>query len=102
MSTVGAPDNQTAIYTIRVQGELDASWANRVEGMSIDVSLRPDTSPVTTLTGVVPNQEALESVLHTLYTLGLPLLSVEYVAGASPPAKGSSPAEGDEASDPAI
>ncbi len=69
--------DKPATYKIRVQGALDASWSDRVGGMTIVVSSKPDTPPVTTLTGVIANQDELERVLNTLYDLGLPLMSVE-------------------------
>lgn len=74
---------EPAIYQIRVQGALDASWSDRLGGMTIAVALEPDTPTVTTLTGVIPDQPALEEILTTLYNLGLPLVSVEYLAKAA-------------------
>jgi len=64
-----------ANYRIRVQGDLDATWSERLEGMAII----PETSAkplVTILEGYVADQAALSGVLNTLYELHLPLLSV--------------------------
>ncbi len=69
--------NQPAFYTIHAQGVLDVSWTDRMSGMAITVSHDPDAPAITTLTGPLADQATLESVLTTLYTLGLPLLSVE-------------------------
>ena len=78
------PASQTsATYRIRVQGLLDPSWADRICGMAIVVSPESDASATTTLTGVLADQDALENVLTTLYNLGLPLLSVDYLADVS-------------------
>ncbi len=76
------PSDKPATYKIRAQGALDASWSDRMVGMTITVSPGPELPAVTTLTGTLPNQDALESVLHTLYNLGLPILSVELLADA--------------------
>ena len=65
-----------AIYRIRVQGRLKASWSNRLEGMTICV-FAPDDGPlVTTLEGTLLDQAALAGVLNTLYELHLPVLEV--------------------------
>src|SRR5688572_21864623 len=68
--------HEAATYSIRVQGMLDNAWSDRLGGMQIDaVTAGGDTS--TLLTGQLPDQSALISVLTSLYDLGLPLLSVE-------------------------
>ena len=66
-----------AVYRIRVQGELDESWSERLGGMTITVEQNEDHLPVTTLKGTLMDQAALSGVLNTLYELRLPLLSVE-------------------------
>jgi len=65
-----------ANYRIRVQGDLDATWSQRIEGMAIVSDLTANPS-VTTLKGYLADQAALSGVLNTLYELHLPLLSVE-------------------------
>ena len=77
-----SPRDKPAVYRIRSQGALDAGSSGRVWGMTVAVSDDPNAPLVTTLTGTLPNQDALESVLQTLYTLGLPLLSLEYLGYA--------------------
>ena len=66
-----------ATYRIRVQGRIDASWSDRLGGMSIadDASVEPPV--VTILVGHLPDQAALSGILNTLYDLHLPLLTVE-------------------------
>lgn len=66
-------------YTIRVQGHLDETWSNRLGGMRITVS-GTGRHAVTVLFGPLVDQAALLGVLNALYELGLPLLSVEYLA----------------------
>ncbi len=63
-------------YRIQVQGKIDPSWSDRLEGMTI--SYTPDwlNSPVTTLEGEIADQAALLGILNTLYELRLSILSV--------------------------
>jgi hypothetical protein len=68
--------SQPAAYEIRVPGELDPSWSDWAGGMAIAVESEGDGPPVTTLTGMVADQAALQGLLRRLYSLGLPLLSV--------------------------
>jgi hypothetical protein len=48
--------------------------------MTLTVESEGDGPPVTTLTGIV-DQAALHSLLRRLYSLGLPLISVNCVGG---------------------
>jgi hypothetical protein len=72
--------SRPATYQIKVPGHLDASLADWVGRMTLAVE--SDGSPVTTLTGVV-DQAALHGLLRQLYSLGLPLISVNCVEGDS-------------------
>ena len=67
-----------ATYQIKVPGYLDESWSNWVGGMAITFESEDDGPPVTTLTGTV-DQAALQGLLRRLYSLGLPLISVNCV-----------------------
>lgn len=69
---------QPATYQIKVPGHLDESWSEWAGGMAITVENKDDGSPVTALTGAV-NQASLQSLLRRLYSLGLPLISVNRV-----------------------
>lgn len=69
--------DRPAVYRIRVQGWLDATWSDYVAGMEITTSSTMQGAPITTLTGKLPDQAALSGVLNHLYDLGLPLLAVE-------------------------
>jgi hypothetical protein len=68
-----------ATYQIKVPGEVSQDWSDWIEGMTIAVAINEDGSRVTTLTGTL-DQAALIGVLRRLYSLGLPLISVTYVA----------------------
>jgi len=72
--------DRPATYRIRVPGELDESWSDWVAGMTITVECEGEGPPVTTLTGTI-DQAALQSVLRRLYSLGLPLISVNCIEG---------------------
>jgi hypothetical protein len=71
--------DQAATYQIKVPGHLDESWSDWAGGMTITVENGDDSPPTTTLTGVVVDQAALQSLLRRLYSLGLPLISVNWV-----------------------
>lgn len=71
--------DRPATYQIKVPGELDESWADWGEQMSITVESEGIVPPVTTLTGTF-DQAALQGLLRRLYSLGLPLISVNCVA----------------------
>ncbi len=64
-----------ATYQIKVPGHLGESWSDWTGGMTISVESEGDGPPVTTLTGNV-DQAALQGLLRRLYSLGLPLISV--------------------------
>ena len=66
-------------YEIKVPGRLDDSWSDWVEGMTITVESGDGGPTITTLTGVVADQAALQGLLSRLYSLGLPLISVKCV-----------------------
>jgi hypothetical protein len=65
-------------YQIKVLGELDESWSDWAGGMTITVESEGDDPPITTLTGTL-DQAALHGLLRRLYSLGLPLISVNCV-----------------------
>ncbi len=72
--------DRPAIYQIKVPGHLPKSWSDWVGGMTIVVESESDGPPVTTLTGAL-DQAALQGLLRRLYSLGLPLISVNCVEG---------------------
>lgn len=67
-------------YQIRVQGRLGARWAHWFDDMQITVEPGAE-SDTTVLTGTMIDQAALLGVLQQLYSLGLPLLSVQREEG---------------------
>jgi hypothetical protein len=71
--------DRPATYQIKVPGELDESWSDWFGKVTLAVASDGDGPPVTTLT-CTADQAALQSLLHRLYSLGLPLISVNLVA----------------------
>ena len=61
-------------------GRLDERLANRVGRMTLTFESEGDGLSVTTLTGIV-DQAALHGLLRQLYSLGLPLISVNCIEG---------------------
>jgi hypothetical protein len=61
---------------ICVQGILNRQTAANF-GLFSDTQLETDAPPTTTLTGVLPDEAALNQVLDELVARGLPLISVE-------------------------
>ena len=74
--------DRPATYKIKVPGHLDESWSDWAGGMTITVESEGDGPPVTILTGTV-DQAALHGLLRRLYSLGLPLISVNWVENSS-------------------
>ena len=68
--------DRRATYQIRVQGRLDPTWSERLEGMTIRLPKGEARPPVTTMEGELSDQAALAGVLNTLYELHLPILLV--------------------------
>jgi hypothetical protein len=71
------PFDSPATYQISVQGRIDPTWGDRLEGMAICLVSTQAESPITTLVGEVSDQAALAGVLETLYELHLMVLSVK-------------------------
>ena len=73
----GSDSNRPTVYQIRLEGQLDARWADWFEGMSITLDRRGDTI----LTGPVVDQAALHGLLKKVRDLGMPLVSVNRIEG---------------------
>ncbi|MEZ4633688.1 MAG: hypothetical protein R2873_06435 [Caldilineaceae bacterium] len=68
--------DQPAQYTIQVQGRLSDHWLSTLAPLAVTVDLDEYETTVTTLRVAVLDQAALQGLLRTLYSLGLPLVSV--------------------------
>lgn len=71
------------IYTIRVEGHLDAHWSARLA----DLAITHDRAGTSTLRGPIADQAQLHGVLSGLRDIGAVLLDLHAAAGpvASPP-----------------
>lgn len=64
-----------ASYEIIVPGHLDDLWSEWGAELSVTHKLNSDGKPITALIGML-DQAALQGLLRRLYSLGLPLISV--------------------------
>jgi hypothetical protein len=71
------PFDSPATYQISVQGRVDSTWSDRLEGMATCLVTADTDSPITTLVGEVSDQAALAGILDILYELHLPVLLVK-------------------------
>jgi hypothetical protein len=69
--------DRQAVYRIRVEGNLEASWSNRLGDMTISHETSGQGPPTTTLEGELRDQASLAGVLSMLYELHCPVLLVE-------------------------
>jgi hypothetical protein len=65
----------SGIYEIKIQGHLDTRWAEWFYGLAIT----HEPSGATTLSGPLPDQIVLHSVLDRIRDMNLPLLSVNQI-----------------------
>lgn len=77
--TNGRTFDKPATYAIMVKGNLEQTWSDWFEGLTIV----PQDNDETLLTGRVVDQSALHGLLAKISNLGLPLLLVRRVEDAS-------------------
>jgi hypothetical protein len=71
--------DRPARYEIKVPGRLEEHWSEWLEGMAVKVESGDRIPTITTLTGKVADQAALQGLLSRLYSMGLSLISVNLV-----------------------
>jgi hypothetical protein len=64
------------MYKVIVQGKIDPTWSDRLEGMAIREGMLDKNNILTTLEGELSDQAALAGVLSALYEMHLFILSV--------------------------
>jgi hypothetical protein len=70
-------------YRVVVEGRIDRSWSEWLEGMSIRYGRSSAGSAVTILTGPLADQSALRGLLSKIWNLNLSVLAVRRVGTAS-------------------
>ena len=66
-------------YEIRVEGQLDSSWSEWFDGLTV----RPHENGETLIAGLIPDQAMLQGILTKVFNLRLPLVSVRRVQTGS-------------------
>jgi len=67
--------NTSEIYEIKIQGHLDTKWSEWFYGMTIT----HERGGTTTLSGLLPDQTVLHSVLDRIRDMNLQLISVNQI-----------------------
>jgi len=62
-----------ALYQITVEGYLDKQWIHEMTGMSVSYS---SNNKISTLTGKVEDQSALNGLINTLYNQRVTVVSI--------------------------
>ena len=83
------PD-QPGTYRIRLCGELRPAWADWFGGLELTTDEDDNGAVVTTLTGELIDQAALQGILSQIRDLGLVLLLIERVEPGKPHAPSGS------------
>ena len=65
-----------ACYQIKVQGELDESWTDWLNGFAITTERDAYGVPISCLTGIIADQSALRGILTKIWDMNLTLLSI--------------------------
>jgi hypothetical protein len=65
---------QARLVEIKIEGQLDESWSNWLEGMEVNID-----GSVTTIRGVIKDQVALRGVLSKIWDVNLTLISVKTI-----------------------
>ena len=72
---------QPVRYDIRIQGQLDPGWSEWFEGFTMSLT----DSGETIISGLVPDQAALNGLINRLLGMNLILVSVNRIAPGSSP-----------------
>ena len=69
-----------AVYKIKVQGEIEKSWASKLQGLQINIERSQSKNPVSVLVGQINDQSALSGIMHTLYDMHMTVISVHMLS----------------------
>jgi hypothetical protein len=70
----------SATYQITVKGKVDAKFMNRLNNLSVSHT-ETDDRTLTTLTGIIPDQAALNGLLNILYDHQYSVISLQKIDG---------------------
>ena len=70
--------DRKATYQIKAPGALDENWLSWNGGVTISIESDSAGTPISTI-NIRADQAALHGLLHRLYSLGLPLISVVWI-----------------------
>jgi hypothetical protein len=73
------PGPDQANYRIRVCGQLDDTWSQWFDGLTLSCQRANDGTRITVLTGAVADQPKLRGLLARMWDLNLTVLSVERI-----------------------
>ena len=69
-----------AVYKIKVHGEIEKSWADKLQGLQINIERSQSKSTISVLVGQINDQSALSGVLNTLYDMHMTVISVHMLS----------------------
>ena len=70
--------SRPAVFLIRIQGELEASWSDYFDTQSIEIEEDDAGNTVTVIVSKPMDQAALVGLVNHLNSLRIPLISVQY------------------------
>ena len=71
------PFDRPEVYRICVEGYVEATWSDRLAGMTVSPGKSDEGLVTTTLLGELRDQASLAGILRALYELHRPVLLVE-------------------------
>ena len=75
------PYDLPATYQIIIEGRIDTTWSDILEGMKVSQVTLDDYPHCTSLEGELSDQAALAGVMNTLYETHLTIISVKRLNG---------------------
>ena len=73
------------LYEIKIEGLLDAGWANWFNELQLSVEEVEGGPPLTILRGPLPDQARLRGILNKIWDLNLNLVSVRQIQDVEAP-----------------
>lgn len=67
------------MYEICVEEHLSSNWMTWFDGLAIQIEFDAEGIPVTTISGIIPDQSALHGLFSKIRDLGLTIRSVRRI-----------------------